>query len=82
MARTQVKSGIPVILLGFLCYSLTAAFDGGFFRGLFQGATIALMLLGVYLLGAGLWFSRKSDEDLRSGGHWLPSRDEHDDGTR
>ena len=82
MARTQLMSGIPVILVGFLCYALTAAFEGGFLRGFFQGATIALMILGAYLLGAGLWSYRKSEEDLRNGGHWLPSRDERGDGTR
>ena len=80
--RAQVVTGIPAILVGFLCYALSNAFDGGFFRGLFQAATIALMVLGAYLVGAGLWFSRKDEEDLRNGGHWLPSRDGRDDETR
>lgn len=82
MARTQLVSGIPFILVGFFCYALSNAFEGGFFRGFFQGATVALMILGAYLLGAGLWFSRKNDEDLSNGGHWLPSRDERGDETR
>ena len=82
MGRTQLLSGIPVILLGSLTYALSTAFEGGFFRGFFQGATVALMVLGAYLVGAGLRFSRKNDEDLRSGGHWLPSRDGRGDGTR
>ena len=72
---------MPVILVGFLCYALSNAFDGGFLRGMFQGATIALMVLGAYLVGAGLWFSRKDEEDLRNGGHWLPSRDGRGDET-
>lgn len=71
----QVASGIPVILVGFLCYGLTNLFDGGFFRGLFQGATIALMVLGAYLVGTGIWTSRRTEEDLRGGASWLPSRD-------
>ena len=45
-------------------------------------AAFALMVLGAYLLGAGLWFSRKDDDDLQDGGHWLPSRDERGEGTR
>lgn len=79
--RTRLTSGIPVILVGFLCFALSTAFEGGFLRGLFQGATVALMVLGAYLLGAGLWTSRKGDRDLRRGGHWLPSRDGRGDET-
>lgn len=82
MRRTYLLSGLPVILVGFLCYALSSAFEGGFLRGLFQGETIALVVLGAYLLGASLWFPRKGDEDLRDGGHWLPSRDGRGDGTR
>lgn len=80
--RAQLMSGLPVILMGFLCFALSAAFEGGFFRGLFQGATVALMVVGAYLLGAGLWTARKDDEDLRRGRHWLPSRDGRGDETR
>lgn len=82
MGRTHLSFGMPSILVGFLTYALSNVFDGGFLRGFFQGATIALMVAGAYLVGAGLWFSRKDDEDLRKGGHWLPSRDGHGDGTR
>lgn len=81
-SRTKLRSGLPVILVGFLCYAASSAFEGGFLRGLCQGATIAMMVSGAYLVGAGLWFSRKDDEDLRNGGHWLPSRDGRGDGTR
>lgn len=82
MGSTHLTTGMPVILTGFLCYALSNLFDGGFFRGLFQGATIALMILGAYLVGAGLWFSRKGEEDLHRGGHWLPSRDGRGDESR
>lgn len=80
--RVQLLSGMPIILIGFLTFALSSAFEGGFLRGFFQGATIALMVLGAYLIGAGLWFSRKDGEDLHNGGHWLPSRDGRGDGTR
>lgn len=82
LGRTQLTAGLPVILVGFLCYALSNLFEGGFPRGFFQGATIALMVLGAYLVGAGLWFSRTDEEDLRRGVQWLPSRDERDDGAR
>ncbi len=55
------------------CYALSDAFDGGFFRGLFLGATIALMVLGAYLVGAGRWFSSKDEDDLRNGGIGCPA---------
>lgn len=79
---TRLAAGIPAILLGFVTYILSNAFDSGFIHGLFQGATIALMVMGAYVLGAGTWFSRKNDEELRYGGHWLPSRDGRGEGTR
>ena len=81
LGRTQSWSGIPLILVGFLTSALSNAFEGGFLRGFFQGATIALMVAGAYLIGAGLWFSRTADEELRNDGPWLPSRDGRGDGT-
>lgn len=81
MGRAQLRTGLPVILVGLLCFVLSAAFEGGFFRGFFIGLTVTLMVAGAYLVGAGVWFARKDDEDLRDGGHWLPSRDGRGDGT-
>lgn len=74
-ARFQLAAGVPAILVGFACYFLTDLFDGGFLRGLFQGATIALMVIGAYLIGAGLWHARKGEQELDDGAQWLPSRD-------
>lgn len=81
MGRLQLTSAMPIILLGLLCYALSSAFEGGFLRGFFQGATIALMILGAYLAGAGLWFSRTDDEGSGEARHWLPSRDGRGDGS-
>lgn len=77
-----MAAGMPLILVGLLCFMLSNVVDGGFLKGFFQGATIALMILGAYILGAGMWFSRKAEEDLRDGKHWLPSRDGRGDGSR
>ncbi len=81
MGRVQLTSGMSTIVLGFLCYAASTAFDGGFFRGFFQGATIALMILGAYLVGARLWSSRSDDGNSGRTSHWLPSRDGRGDGT-
>lgn len=75
MGRVELMAGMPVILLGFVCYALSGVFERGFVHGLFQGATIALMVLGAYLVGAGLWHSRTDEAALDEGAHWLPSRD-------
>lgn len=75
MSRTFRFGGVAVVLLGFACYLVGLAVDGGFVGGLFDGATIALMVLGAYLIGASMWHARRSEQDLREGKHWLPSRD-------
>lgn len=80
MGRVELMAGMPVILLGFVCYALSEVFDSGFVHGLFQGATIALMILGAFLLGAGLWHSRQDQQSLDEGAHWLPSRDSSPEG--
>ena len=81
MGRLQLTAALPIILLGFLCYVSSNAFEGGFLRGFFQGATVALMILGAYLVGAGLWFSRADHDDAGGARHWLPSRDGRGDGS-
>ncbi len=80
--RPALTSGIPVILVGLLSYALSNAFDGGFLGGFFLGTTIALMVLGAYLVGAGLRSPRKGSAELGNGRHWLPSRDGRGDEPR
>lgn len=68
ITRTYRIVGVSAVLLGFVCFLVGQAFDGGFVGGLFDGMTIALMVLGAYLIGASTW---------RRGKHWLPSQDEN-----
>lgn len=74
-------AGMTVILLGLVCLVVGLVVDGGFFRGLFIGATTALMVLGAFLVGASTWHGRRSEQDLDDGGQWLPSRDDSSDRT-
>lgn len=80
MGRFQLTAGVPVVLLGFVTFWLSRVFDEGFVHGLFQGATIALMVLGAFLVGAGMWHSRQDQQSLDEGAHWLPSRDNTPEG--
>ncbi len=73
--RTYRTGGLVSVLLGFVTYQAGRAFDGGFVSGMFDGATIALMIMGAYLIGASTWHARRSEQDLDEGKHWLPSRD-------
>lgn len=75
MTGVRLGGGMVSIILGFGCYWLTSLFEGGFWRGFFQGATIALMVMGAYLIGAGLWRPRTPSSSGDETGHWLPSRD-------
>lgn len=75
MTRTYSIGGVIAVLLGLTCFLVGLAFDGGFFSGLFDGATITLMVMGAYLIGASTWHARKSEKDLQEGKHWLPTRD-------
>ena len=73
------RSGIPtlgmsLVLLGLLTGALSRVVESGFLHGLFQGMTIALMALGAYAIGRGVWGSR-GDGDEPQGSMWLPSRD-------
>lgn len=74
-------AGMTVILLGLVCLVVGLVVDGGFFRGLFIGATSALMVLGAFLVGASTWHGPRSEQDLDDGGQWLPSRDDSSDRT-
>ncbi|KGN32245.1 hypothetical protein N802_17940 [Knoellia sinensis KCTC 19936] len=78
---TDLTSGTLCVVLGFAAFLLSRGRDG-FDKGLFQGATVALMVLGAYLLGSAMWARRETpdpdseherpgDDDL-----WLPSRDD------
>ncbi|WP_299519531.1 hypothetical protein [uncultured Serinicoccus sp.] len=79
MSRVRLTAGLAAIAIGFVTYALSRAVDSGFVHGFFQGATLALMVAGAYLVGAAMWHrrSRGQGEDDR---HWLPSRDGADDG--
>ena len=61
------------VLLGLVALMLSRGRDG-FDKGLFQGACIALMVLGAYLLGSATF--RKGTEDELGDDAWLPSRDD------
>ncbi len=69
------SGGLRCVLLGFVTSLVGRAFEGGFVSGMFDGATIALMVMGAYLIGASTWHARRSEQDLAEGKHWLPSRD-------
>lgn len=71
MTKTSRTGGVSAVALGFVTYLLGRTFDSGFVGGLFDGATIALMVMGAYLIGASTW--RRSE-------HWLPSQDENSGG--
>lgn len=73
--KTYRIGGVIAVALGLTCYLIGRAFDSGFVSGLFDGMTIALSVMGAYLIGASTWQARKSEKDLQEGRHWLPSRD-------
>ena len=66
--------GMSLVLLGLLTGFLSRVVESGFFHGVFQGMTIALMVLGAYAIGRGVWGSRGDGVELR-GAMWLPCRD-------
>lgn len=75
LRHVKLAAGVPVILVGFACFLISDLFDGGFLRGLFQGATAASMVLGAYLIGTAVWHRKRDEQDLDQGAQWLPSRD-------
>ncbi|WP_201467179.1 hypothetical protein [Janibacter melonis] len=72
-----MRSGLTFIAFGALTFVGSLVVDSGFVHGAFQGATVALMVGGAYLLGRRLW---SSDADPDEDGMWLPSRDGADEG--
>ena len=82
MARTDgstrsnpVPSGLLPVLIGLAAVTLSRSvggFLGGFLGGALGGAGLALLLIGVYQLGARLRPRRDRDTTRRA---WLPSRD-------
>ena len=63
--------GLSMVLLGFVTFMLSRVFDRGFIHGLFQGMTVALMVLAVYLIARSARRGTDEDKDL-----WRPSEGE------
>lgn len=74
MSKVRLTAGITSIVIGFATFWLSRVFDSGFVHGFFQGATVALMIVGAYLVGAGMW-QHRSRGQVEDDQHWLPSRD-------
>ncbi len=74
-APAVLSSGYVFVLLGLLTFVCSRLVDSGFFHGFFQGATVALMVFGAYLLGRRYWWAREDPDD---GGMWLPSENGRD----
>lgn len=74
-ANTKIRgtAGMTLIVLGMACFVISLAFDGGFVRGLFIGATVALMVMGAYVVGASRKQGRGGADAPHDTGHWLPS---------
>ncbi|WP_353950701.1 hypothetical protein V6K52_13825 [Knoellia sp. S7-12] len=78
---TDLTSGSVCVLLGAVALMLSRGRDG-FDKGLFQGATVALMILGAYLLGSAIRARNDATPGVEGESHgdddlWLPSRDKH-----
>ena len=71
--RTMERTyGMALVLLGLGTFTLSTLVDGGFVKGLLQGATIALMVFGAAFLGRAVF--RPDSQDL-----WRPSDDRRAD---
>ena len=79
MSRVRLTAGITAILVGLVTFWLSRLVESGFVHGFFQGATLALMVAGAYLVGAAVWH-RRSRGQVEDDRHWLPSRDGAGDG--
>lgn len=75
---TDLTAGMLCVVLGGGAFLLSQGRDG-FDKGFFQGATLALMVLGAYLLGSAMRARRNATDggEDESDELWLPSRDEH-----
>lgn len=70
-----LTAGLAPILLGLVLYVVGRPFDG-FVGGLFQGSSVMLLLIGVFVIGQSLWGGRREDDrEADDGGWWLPSRE-------
>lgn len=74
---TVSTTGLICVLLGFAAFLLSRGRDG-FDKGLFLGMTVALMVLGAYLLGNSMRSRRDRGDEAQNetDGMWLPSRDD------
>ena len=61
-----------MIALGIGSLTLSAVPDGGFLKGMFQGAGGALVVLGAYLFVLAI---RSGRHDVEDGSMWRPSAD-------
>ncbi|KAB7742479.1 hypothetical protein GA707_16415 [Nostocoides sp. F2B08] len=66
---------VAVIGVGLVTFALSAVPDGGFVRGMFQGAGGALVVLGLYLAVQSF---RPGGRTVASEGMWRPSADRHE----
>lgn len=73
-SRIFATSGLAFILIGIALTMTLGQQFSGFLGGMFQGAGIALILLGVVSVAAS-WRRPGKDSDGESRGWWLPSRD-------
>jgi len=72
--RSMSGIGMVIVLAGFVTAALSRVVDSGFFHGAFLGMTVALMVLGAFILGRGIWGPGR-DGQGGEGSMWLPSRD-------
>ena len=70
---SSTRPGYVLLALGFVSVLLARPIGSGFFHGFFEGAGIALIILGVFFLGRALWWGRKDPDE---GALWLPSEDD------
>lgn len=68
--RLTLGGGLGLVLAGLVTFALSRVVDSGFVHGMFQGMTVALMVLGAYALGRGARAGRSGDAGL-----WRPSED-------
>lgn len=68
--RLTLGGGLGLVLAGLVTFALSRVVDSGFVHGMFQGMTVALMVLGAYAIGRGAWGSRSDGAGL-----WRPSED-------